>query len=43
MKGVKALSKRYPSLKDDLKDLRQSLEENLNQGIDLAEDYAKCA
>lgn len=35
LKGVKTLSKRYPSLKDDLKALRQSLEQNPNQGVDL--------
>lgn len=35
LKGVKSLSKRYPSLKDDLLVLRQSLEDNPYQGIDL--------
>ena len=35
LKAVKALAKRYPSLKDDLILLRQSLEENPEQGVDL--------
>ena len=35
VKGVKALAKRYPSLKSDLMLLRQSLEKDLEQGVDL--------
>ncbi|MBR4338827.1 MAG: addiction module toxin RelE [Bacteroidaceae bacterium] len=35
VKSVKALSKRYPSLKDDLLALRQSLEQDPYQGVDL--------
>jgi len=35
IKGVKKLSKRYPSLKEDLIVLRKSLEENPYQGVDL--------
>lgn len=35
VKGVKALAKRYPSLKSDLLQLRQSLENNPEQGVDL--------
>ena len=35
LKAVKALAKRYPSLKGDLAELRRSLEENPLQGIDL--------
>jgi hypothetical protein len=35
IKGVKALAKRYPSLKTDLQELRNSLEQNPEQGIDL--------
>ena len=35
VKGVKALAKRYPSLKSDLLQLRQSLEHNPEQGVDL--------
>ncbi len=34
-KAVKTLAKRYPSLKEDLLKLRQSLEQNPNQGVDL--------
>ena len=36
VKGVKALAKRYPSLKSDLLQLRQSLEHNPEQGVDRA-------
>ena len=35
VKGVKALAKRYPSLKSDLMQLRQSLEKDPEQGVDL--------
>jgi hypothetical protein len=35
VKGVKTLAKRYPSLKADLQELRNSLEQNPEQGIDL--------
>ena len=35
LKSVKALAKRYPSLKEDLAVLRRSLEENPLQGVDL--------
>lgn len=35
VKGVKTLAKRYPSLKTDLQELRNSLEQNPDQGIDL--------
>lgn len=35
VKGVKALAKRYPSLKSDLLQLRQSLEHNPELGVDL--------
>ncbi len=35
VKGVKALAKRYPSLKSDLMLLRQSLEKDPEQGVDL--------
>ncbi|MBR1378322.1 MAG: hypothetical protein IJ557_04245 [Bacteroidaceae bacterium] len=41
IKGVKALSKRYPSLKEDLNALRQSLAENPYQGIDLGSGLRK--
>lgn len=35
LKAAKALSKRYPSLKEDLRDLRESLKDNPQQGVDL--------
>ena len=35
IKGVKTLSRRYPSLKTDLEALRKSLEDNPFQGVDL--------
>ena len=35
LKEVKKLSKRYPSIKDDLIALRKSLEQSPDQGIDL--------
>ena len=35
VKGVKALAKRYPSLKSDLMQFRQSLEKDPEQGVDL--------
>ena len=35
IRGAKTLLKRYPSLKNDLAVLRQSLEENPYQGVDL--------
>ena len=35
IKAAKKLSKRYPSFKDDLEELRRSLEENPYQGVDL--------
>ncbi len=41
VKGVKALAKRYPSLKSDLLQLRQSLEHNPEQGVDLGGGFRK--
>lgn len=35
IKAIQSLSKRYPSLKNDLIEIRKSLEENPFQGIDL--------
>ena len=40
-KAAKALSKRYPSLKDDLQALRKSLEDNPFQGVDLGSGLRK--
>ena len=40
-KAVKALAKRYPSLKNDLQDLRKSLEENPLQGVDMGDGLRK--
>lgn len=41
VKGVKALAKRYPSLKSDLMLLRQSLEKDPEQGVDLGGGFRK--
>lgn len=41
IRGAKTLLKRYPSLKNDLAVLRQSLEENPYQGVDLGGGYCE--
>ena len=40
-KSAKSLAKRYKSLKNDLKDLTDSLEDNPRQGIELFENVYK--
>lgn len=41
IKAAKKLSKRYPSFKNDLAELRKSLEENPYQGVDLGGGFRK--
>ena len=41
LKAAKTLAKRYPSLKNDLEELRRSLSENPLQGIDLGGNLRK--